>query len=274
MMKHLELKGLDLDLFWKNCRVQSLPSQKYRQETISRKMLRQRTPKSSGPSMPLSCKVCFVGTNGVGKTTIVNRLTQGKFYKYSEFTESTVGSTFVSNCTPDNKTKLDIWDTAGQERYGSLCALYYRNAPIVVIVLCVGGEATGEQEIEEDSFTRMKKMVRDILRTSGDLRHFLVAINKVDLDPSGDRTSELYARIQEFMKDKKSKHRGPPFDYSTVTISAKTETNFQTFRQELYQQATKYAPRFIRREGSRVPLSTQAPPKRKRNSCPTSCVIM
>lgn len=78
-------------------------------------------------------KVVIIGSTTVGKTSIVNRLTQATF---TNETTSTVGTSFVSKAisTGDVHMTLQIWDTGGSERYRSMVPLYFHNADGAVIV--------------------------------------------------------------------------------------------------------------------------------------------
>jgi small GTP-binding protein len=78
-------------------------------------------------------KIVIVGSTGVGKSAIVQRLIQETF---SEETTSTCGADFYTYlCTVNNEiVKLQIWDTAGQERFRSISKSYFRNAVGAVLV--------------------------------------------------------------------------------------------------------------------------------------------
>ena len=81
----------------------------------------------------MNAKIVFLGNAGVGKTSIVTRITTGKF---SDFESSTIGSSYSTiNKTIDKKNyRLCFWDTAGQERFRSIVPMYLRNSHICVIV--------------------------------------------------------------------------------------------------------------------------------------------
>jgi len=84
-------------------------------------------------------KIILIGDSGVGKTSLMNRFSSGKFtgqYK------ATIGADFVSKEIPvtvpsTGETKLcvlQIWDTAGQERFQSLGVGFYRGADACILV--------------------------------------------------------------------------------------------------------------------------------------------
>jgi small GTP-binding protein len=85
-------------------------------------------------------KIVILGDSGVGKTSLMNRYSTGKFtgqYK------ATIGADFLSKdnvVVTDNflgtrtLTTLQIWDTAGQERFQSLGVGFYRGADACILV--------------------------------------------------------------------------------------------------------------------------------------------
>lgn len=79
-------------------------------------------------------KVVFLGDEGTGKTSIVQR------YMYSRFesdVQATVGMDFASKTVmldDGRSVKLQLWDTAGQERFRSLIPSYIRDASAAVVI--------------------------------------------------------------------------------------------------------------------------------------------
>ena len=85
-------------------------------------------------------KIVILGDSGVGKTSLMNRYSTGKFtgqYK------ATIGADFLSkdNVVVDDTfmqqrhlVTLQIWDTAGQERFQSLGVGFYRGADACLLV--------------------------------------------------------------------------------------------------------------------------------------------
>jgi small GTP-binding protein len=80
-----------------------------------------------------SYKIVVLGTSGVGKTSIVHRLTSGAFLQDGG---PTCGADFHSYTATVNgqSAKLQIWDTAGQERFRAISKAYFRNAVGAVLV--------------------------------------------------------------------------------------------------------------------------------------------
>jgi small GTP-binding protein len=83
--------------------------------------------------MPRYCiKVILVGTNGVGKTSLVNSFQENPF-------EAQVLPTVCPAYSPatltigDSIVELQIWDTAGQERYQAISQMFYQGARIAFV---------------------------------------------------------------------------------------------------------------------------------------------
>ena len=84
-------------------------------------------------------KIVVVGSSGVGKTSIVQRLVDDVF---SNDKASTIGVEFTCyTCKIGDETiKLNIWDTAGQEKFRSLAPVYFQDSDSVIIVYDVADE--------------------------------------------------------------------------------------------------------------------------------------
>jgi small GTP-binding protein len=90
-----------------------------------------------------SFKVVLVGSSSVGKSSMVERLTEGIF---PDEVHSTVGVEFKAFAVPvdDQTVRLQIWDTAGQERFKSVSKAYFRNAVGAVLMFDITQESTFE----------------------------------------------------------------------------------------------------------------------------------
>ncbi|ELP90066.1 RAB, putative [Entamoeba invadens IP1] len=86
-------------------------------------------------------KVCLCGSQGVGKTCLVNRYTKNTF---NQAEKATIGANFVatSYMRKGQEIKLALWDTAGQEKYKSMVSMYYRGSRGAVIVYDVTNPTT------------------------------------------------------------------------------------------------------------------------------------
>ena len=78
-------------------------------------------------------KILFLGSIGVGKTSIINRYIKDIFINEQK---STIGIDYKTKTVIYNskKIKLKIFDTSGQERFRTLTKNYYQNAHGIILV--------------------------------------------------------------------------------------------------------------------------------------------
>lgn len=91
----------------------------------------------------LEAKVVILGSQGVGKTSIIARCTTGQFRTSPV---STVGASLLTKKITIDSTQVrfQIWDPAGQERFRSMAPLYYRGALAAILVYDVTDESSFE----------------------------------------------------------------------------------------------------------------------------------
>ncbi|MCJ1471302.1 hypothetical protein MMC07_009950 [Pseudocyphellaria aurata] len=103
----------------------------------------------------LEAKICVLGAQGVGKTSLVHRYIKGTFSPPS--ITSTIGASFLTKRVLDIDSgatvRLQIWDTAGQERFRSISKLYYRGASAVLLVYSI---------VDEQSFEEMGRWLMEL----------------------------------------------------------------------------------------------------------------
>eukprot|EP00756_Hemistasia_phaeocysticola_P017842 Hpha_TRINITY_DN15557_c3_g4::TRINITY_DN15557_c3_g4_i1::g.104688::m.104688 len=117
-------------------------------------------------------KLVLLGEQGVGKSSIVLRLTKNE---YVEHDYATVGAAFQKHVIPldDVVVMYDIWDTAGQERYRSLATMYYRGAAAALVVYDV---------TSADSFERAKYWIQELnTKAGGEEIVICLTANKCDV---------------------------------------------------------------------------------------------
>ena len=115
-------------------------------------------------------KIIFVGDAGVGKTTIIARITESPF---NEVYEPSIGVDFMSKSIKycGQNIKLQIWDTAGQEKYKGLIPSYVRNSSIVFVVYDISVKRTF------DNIPKWLTFIRSIENTT-----LILCGNKIDLE--------------------------------------------------------------------------------------------
>lgn len=78
-------------------------------------------------------KIIFLGDQGVGKSSIMNRFINDKF---ENLYQATVGLDFNSKnvIIERQEVRLYLYDTAGQEKFRSLIPMYIRDADVIILV--------------------------------------------------------------------------------------------------------------------------------------------
>ncbi|KAF9180237.1 hypothetical protein BGZ50_006368 [Haplosporangium sp. Z 11] len=165
----------------------------------------------------LEAKVVILGSQGVGKTSLVVRYVQRTF---SANCTSTIGASFmtkklvVDNC----KVRLQIWDTAGQERFRSMAPMYYRGANAAILVYDI---------TSEESFRDMNSWVEELRKNMSEELIIHVVGNKLDL--AATRRAIPISRTKQYVEDT----LGP--DCTVHEVSARDDNGIE----ELFLQITR-----------------------------------
>jgi len=139
---------------------------------------------STGAKPPLY-KIVMLGDSGVGKTSLVARLTNPE-RPLNHDISATMGIEFDTQMldTPQGKVKAQIWDTAGQERFARvLLPTYFRKAKGVILVY----DITNQKSFESLSERWMAQL--NDHANSEDLAKLLVG-NKSDLESNREVSME------------------------------------------------------------------------------------
>lgn len=163
---------------------------------------------TGGPGKPPLYKVVMLGDSGVGKTSLVARLTNPD-RPLNHDISATMGIEFDTQMldTPHGKVKAQIWDTAGQERFARvLLPTYFRKAKGVILVYDITNLKSFESLSE-----RWMAQLHDHAN-SDDLAKLLVG-NKSDLEASREVTRE---KAQQFCQK---------YNMELLETSAKSGTN-------------------------------------------------
>ena len=152
-----------------------------------------RATSTPGGKPPLY-KIVMLGDSGVGKTSLVARLTNPD-RPLNHDISATMGIEFDTQMldTPQGKVKAQIWDTAGQERFARvLLPTYFRKAKGVILVY----DITNAKSFESLSERWMAQL--NDHSNADDLAKLLVG-NKSDLESSREVSSEKAAAFcQEY----------------------------------------------------------------------------
>ena len=160
-------------------------------------------------------KLIFLGDQGVGKSSILNRFSQDKFEQ--EY-QATIGLDFHSKNATINgaNVRLLLYDTAGQEKFKSLIPMYIRDASIIIVVYDV---------TVKDSFVHTSHWVNETKDLRREDAIFCLVGNKIDL--ADKRT----------VSEEKGKNYAKENGFIFAEVSAKDGLHIQElFNNELFQK--------------------------------------
>ena len=114
----------------------------------------------------------FIGDSGVGKTSIITRVTTGVF---DPSPPSTIGAGVrpISFKSGGQAYKFHLWDTAGQDIYRSIVPLYFRQATCAVAVFSMN---------DGNSFTDIPDWIKLLREHAYHEVPVVVVGNKMDLE--------------------------------------------------------------------------------------------
>ena len=163
-------------------------------------------------------KIIFLGDQGVGKSSILNRFVQDRFEQ--EY-QATIGLDFHSKNAQINgaNVRLLLYDTAGQEKFKSLIPMYIRDANIIIMVYDV---------TIPESLNHTNHWVNETKDLKREDAIFVLVGNKVDLV---DERKVSEKEGENFAKEK---------GFLFMEVSAKTGKNvIELFHEKIYPQMEK-----------------------------------
>jgi len=144
--------------------------------------------KSSGSKFAF--KITVIGNGRVGKTSLIQKFTQGSF---QEDYIKTIGAQFsiYDKEIEGDKIRLLFWDIAGQDEFNFARPSFFKNSKAAIIVYSLE-----ENDLGVESFNHVSNWHDDIIQFCGDIPVVLFA-NKVDLV---DENNLDNSRIQKVVK--------------------------------------------------------------------------
>jgi Ras-related protein Rab-5C len=131
-------------------------------------------------------KTVVIGNAGVGKSSLIRYLYQGKF---DPSVEPTIAASFCTYRHPETQIQFNIWDTAGQEQFLSFVPIYLRKARVVLMVYDVTNPATLDKIITYWYRFATQYCEPDAI--------YVLIENKVDL--ANDTSIETTKRAKDFI---------------------------------------------------------------------------
>ena len=166
----------------------------------------------------LKFKIIFLGDQGVGKSSILNRFAQDKFEP--EY-QATIGLDFHSKNATINgaNVRLLLYDTAGQEKFKSLIPMYIRDANIIIVVYDI---------TVKDSFKNTSHWVNETKDLKKEDAIFVLVGNKIDLEETRQVSTK---EAEDFAKEN---------DFLFFEVSAKNGTNVhELFKSNIFPTMAK-----------------------------------
>ncbi|GFG37520.1 hypothetical protein Cfor_09581 [Coptotermes formosanus] len=185
-------------------------------------------------------KILVLGDSNVGKTCIVHRYCDERYY---DTYISTIGIDFKQKIINLDGTpiKLQIWDTAGQERFRTLTTAYYRGAMGILLMYDI---------TSLDSFNHLSYWLRNIQENASPDVVKVLAGNKCD------------ATSQRAVDAERGEKLADNFDMPFFEVSCKEDVNieeaFLTLARRIREQRHRRASLFDsseKRDGSEVDLT-------------------
>lgn len=150
-------------------------------------------------------KICLIGDGGVGKTTYINRILDGKFEKNYEATVGAMNHYLEFAVGKNEVIKFSVWDTAGQEKKAVLKDMYYIGANGAIFFFDVTSRITCQN---------LARWVKDFQAVVGNDVPIVVCANKIDINSRQKVSKKL---VMDVLKGK---------NYEYFEISAKSTYNF------------------------------------------------
>ena len=131
----------------------------------------------------LKIKVTVIGDGGVGKTSLIQKFTQGTFQ--TDYIK-TIGAQLTNYKTEIDEYRIELifWDIAGQDNFHFIRPSFYRASKAAIIVYSLE-----EKDLGERSFDHIESWCKDVKQYCGEIPVVIFA-NKVDLinEKSLDKT--------------------------------------------------------------------------------------
>ena len=139
----------------------------------------------------IKIKVTVIGDGSVGKTSLIQKFTQGTFQ--TDYIK-TIGAQLTNYETEIDGYKIELifWDIAGQDNFHFLRPSFYRSSRAAIIVYSLE-----ENDLGRRSFEHITTWYKDVKQFCGEIP-IIVFANKVDLinEKSLDK-----AKIQNLVKE-------------------------------------------------------------------------
>jgi Ras-related protein Rab-8A len=131
-------------------------------------------------------KILMLGDSGVGKTSIINRLTNNEFNQTKLV--STIGIDFkvIKVVVDGTPIQVQVWDTAGSEKFHKITTTYYKGCNGIMLVYDVSNRA---------SLENIDYWISNIKSHGSESVHVALIGNKIDIRES-NHTSDIVSTAE------------------------------------------------------------------------------
>lgn len=119
-----------------------------------------------------SFKIIIIGPAAVGKSSLIRRFVENKFYLDYRFIIGVDFLTKLVKYEPNKSARLTLWDIGGQDRFKMLRRNFYDGANGALVVFDLSRAQT---------FSKMKEWISDMHKLMKIKIPFVILGNKVDL---------------------------------------------------------------------------------------------
>jgi small GTP-binding protein len=167
-------------------------------------------------------KITVIGDGFVGKTSLIQKFTQGSFQK--EYIK-TIGAQFskYNEEIEGDQCELVFWDIAGQDEFHFLRPAFYKSSDASIIAFSIE-----ENKFGKESFKHAGQWLKEIKKFCGDIPVALFG-NKIDLVDENELNDE---KILKFVK--KNNFNG--FYRTSAKTGKNVEEAFRAIIKELYNK--------------------------------------
>jgi small GTP-binding protein len=164
-------------------------------------------------TVPGKFKFIRLGSSGVGKTSIYERL-NGKEFSLNK--TETIGVDFskITRTVNGQTFEIDLWDTYGQEVFHSILPMYYRGADAAIVIYDIN---------DRKSFDQINFWFKELEEKAGENIPVILLANKSDRKYERQVETEQEQRLLEARKNV----------CKFAEVSAKNDINFEFFLDHL-----------------------------------------
>jgi small GTP-binding protein len=191
-------------------------------------------------------KVIFLGSQNVGKTTLMHRIAENRFL---ETTEPTTATAYAEYDPPGHpEVRIQLWDTSGMEKYRAINAVYYREACAAILTFDVSDRQSFDSlDLWLGDFEKSNAMTSPAVFLAG---------NKCDLVDS--------IAVEEEIARTWADGRGLPY----FSVSARTGEGME----ELLDALIRSVPKFLAGKGATpttvvLESPSSIPPEENKKCC-------